>query len=264
MASTIPAWKRLFGEGGFAWSFRMRSGQVDEFFAPTPDGPSILEERRHCLSEAPDRYLAETPAAAPLIRELHAIATGAGFLSPSVPSDLRAMAQHLEPDLLLVDAGSLALVAACVCFPSSWNLHHAMGKPIHQVHEVVPQLNPSIGPQIERFLRSVPPGKAFLRENWSLTHSAHRNYHPDLNRPKLDASTPLESIHLRLEHQLFTAIPGGILMGIRIGTCPLTDLRADQETWRNLTEIIRTMPDDVAAYKSMLAARDAIAAAMGA
>jgi hypothetical protein len=40
--STEPSWKRLFSEGGFAWSFRMRPGDVREFFSPQDDSGAVL------------------------------------------------------------------------------------------------------------------------------------------------------------------------------------------------------------------------------
>jgi hypothetical protein len=257
-----PSWKRLFAEGGFAWSFRMRPGDVREFFSPQDESGSILTEKRHSLDEHPSRYCATTPAAQPLIDALCGMAASLGLFPPDDPRDLLHFARCVEPDILLMDSATMTLAAGCVCMPSSWSLDHAIGKSMHAVHDVVPRLNPQIGDKIEQFLNKVPQGKAFLRENWSLTRSADLNYHPDLLRPKLDATASPDTVFLRIEHQLFTAIPGGILMGLRIGTCPLTDLAADPDVWRNLTEIIRTMPDDVAGYKSMLAARDPLAGRM--
>lgn len=257
-----PSWKRLFSEGGFAWSFRMRPGDVRGFFSPADEGGAVLTEKRRSLDRHPSRYLATTPAAQPLIDAVHDMAVSWGSVAHDDPRDLLHLARTLEPDLLLMDSATMTLAAGCVCMPSSWSLAHAMGKPMHAVHDVVPRLNPQIGDKIDQFLKKVPQGKAFLRENWSLTRTADLNYHPDLHRLKLDSSATPDEVFLRIEHQLFTAIPGGILMGIRIETCPLTDLAADADVWRNLTEIIRTMPDDVAGYKSMLAARDPLAERM--
>ena len=257
-----PSWKRLFAEGGFSWSFRMRPGDARGFFAPQDDDGFVLAEKRATLDAHPDRYVAFTTDAQPLIDAVIDLAVSWGHIAPDTPRDLLHLARLWQPDILLMDAASMSLVAGCVCMPSSWSLTHTLGKPVHAIHDAVPRLNPQIGGQIDRFLLRIPPGKAFLRENWSLTRTADFNYHPDLKRRKLDASVAIEELFLRLEHQLFTSIPGGVLMGIRIETCPLADLAADPVVWRNLTEIIRTMPDDVATYKSMLAARDPLAALM--
>jgi hypothetical protein len=254
--TTEPSWKRLFSEGGFAWSFRMRPGDARTFFAPQDEGGNILPEKRRALLEHPTRYCAATPAAPPLIDALCGMAASMGLLAADAPRDLRHIAGFLEPDILLMDSATMVLVAGCVCMPSSWSLGHAIGKPMHAVHDVVPRLNPQIGDKIGQFLNRIPQGKAFLRENWSLTRTPDHDYHPDLGRPRLDSDVTPDDIFLRIEHQLFTALPGGILMGLRIETCPFAALAADPVVWRNLTEIIRTMPDNVAGYKGMRAARD--------
>ena len=67
---------------------------------------------------------------------------------------------------------------------------------------------------------------------------------------------------LRVEQQLFTGIPGGVLMGIRIRVCLVAELAAEPQVWRAVYNKIRTMPDDVAAYKGMLTAREAMLSEM--
>jgi len=255
-------WQRLFPQGGFAWSLRMRPGDLRTFFTPQDPGGSLLEQKRAILDQHPSRHLATTPLAPPLVGALADLLENNGLLPPHTPHDLSAIARAVEPDILLMDSATMTLAAACVCMPSSWSLDHAIGKPMHAIHQGVPRLNDQLGDKIGQFLDKLPQGKSFLRENWSITRTADLNYHPALLRPKLDAAATPDTVFLRIEHQLFTAIPGGILMGIRIHTCPLTDLAADPAVWHNLTEIIRTMPDDVAAYKSMLAARTPLARRM--
>lgn len=259
---TTPAWKRLFQKHEFDWSFRMRPGNARAFFADTEDGGSILREKQSSLMTHPGRHLGETPAAAPLVSQLAALMQSWGLAMPSDPSDFASLARMVEPDIMLMDAATKSLAAACVCMPSSWDLRHALGKPVHAVHDVVPQLNEKIGSHIDRFLGSIPIGKSFCRENWSITLSPERNYHPALNREKPTPATPPLDLFLRLEHQLFTALPDGVLMGIRIHTTPFAEIHRDPETWHSLTEIIRSMPDDVAHYKGMLQYRIPLAEAM--
>ena len=67
----------------------------------------------------------------------------------------------------------------------------------------------------------------------------------------MDESLTLDEVFLRIEHQLFTGIPSGVLMGIRIEVCPLRELATDSEVWRCAAETLRSMPADVAEYKSM-------------
>lgn len=260
----VPFWKHLFSDAGFSWEFRMRPGRAESFFAAHDEVGRLLAEKNQWLDADPGLYTAVTPAGEELVAAAWGLALGWGQVEDpgDAGRDLLSLARRWEPDLLLLNHAGMSVAAGCVCMPSSWDLRHVAGKALQEVHELVPRLNPEIGDKISRFLARVQPGKAFCRENWSLTRSAERNYHPGLRRRRLDETVTLDEIFLRVEHQLFTGVPGGVLMGIRIETCPLAELSADPDVWRITTEKIRTMPDDVAAYKSMDTARDAIVRAM--
>ncbi|PXA03210.1 hypothetical protein DDZ13_13385 [Coraliomargarita sinensis] len=257
-------WQRTFNNKGFDWSFRIRTGQARDFFSPTPEGPRILEHKRNVLKSDSSRYLAECEDAKPLVRRLYEQAVSWGILSrkDAHPHDLRSLSLQLEPDILLVDGSSLAFLAGSVCMPSSWSLNRTLGKPVHEVHAAVPKLNEKIGQHIDRFLRSIPSGKSFYRENWSITLTDELDYHPDLKRPRPNQDTAVEDLYLRLEHQLFTSVNYGIIMAIRIETVPFESIRKHPQTWNNLAETIRSMPDDVADYKGMLHYRDSLAEQM--
>ncbi|NNC89626.1 MAG: DUF3445 domain-containing protein [Akkermansiaceae bacterium] len=256
----VPFWKGLFVPGEFGWTFRMRPGDAESFFAPQDESGRLLAEKRKWLDADGGLYTAVTPPGEPLVAALWDLAREWGHVSR--PEDgsrsLLELARRWEPDILLVDAETVTVAAGCVCFPSSWSLQSAAGKRVHEVHGLVPRLNAQIGGKIDRFLSRLQPGKAYRRENWGVTRSPERNYHPDLGRPRLDATVTLGELFLRVEQQVFTSLPGGVLMGIRIETCPLADLAADPEAWNAFAEKVRTMPDDVAVYKGMLSAQDAI------
>ena len=260
----MPFWKKLFAAGDFEWAFRMRAGDAREFFAPQDESGRLLAEKNQALDQAAERYVVALREAQPLVDHLWTMAlewdhirTGA-----STPRDLVQLARHWEPDVLLMESSTMNVVAGAVCMPSSWELRHAIGKTVQAVHDIVPRLNPQIGEKIGTFLRQIPPGKAFRRENWSFTREPENNYHPALQRRKLDETITIEEIHFRAEQQLFCHIPGAVLMGIRIQHCPLTELAQDAAIWCHLAQKIRTMPDDVADYKSMLRARDPLFALM--
>ncbi|BCX46330.1 conjugal transfer coupling protein traG [Haloferula helveola] len=263
-AGDEPFWRRLFAPGSFEWAFKMRAGDARSFFAPAdPDG-RLLRERAERLDRHPERYAGSTEEGRPLIAEMWKLAAGWGQVDAPGDGDagIHALSRQWEPDLLVMDHAHSSMVAGAVCFPSSWSLRHALGKPVEEIHAFVPQLNPQIGERIRRFLASLSPGKSFRRENWGLTRSGEYDYHPDLGRRRLDESVGLDEVFLRVEHQLFTGIPGGVLMGLRIEVCPLLELSEDREVWSCLSEKLRTMPDDVAGYKGIAAAQRAIVAQM--
>jgi hypothetical protein len=238
----------------------MRRGDAERFFAPRDQGGELLAEKRRWLDKAPGTFAVVTPRGEPLVAALWDMALGWGHVR--APGDgrreLADLGRQWEPDLLLMDRETMTVAGGCVCMPSSWSLLDAAGKTLHEVHELVPRLNRQIGGQIERFLVRLDPGKAFRRENWGLTRSGDQNYHPMLGRRRLDETVVLDEVFLRVEQQLFTGVPGGVLMGIRIETCPLAELAADPAVWRLAAGQLRTMPDDVAAYKGLGSARAAI------
>jgi len=249
-----PFWKRLFAPGGFEWAFRMRKGEAASFFARQDESGLLLKQRSQQLDENLERYLACTAEGEKLVEQTWELALGWEQVVATERDDLNSLSKQWEADLLFMDRATGTVAAGAVCFPSSWDLRHAIGKTLDEVHGVVPRLNPQIGEMIRRFLEKLEPGKSYCRENWSFTRSDELDYHPDLNRPRLDDSLTLGEVHLRIEHQLFTGLPDGVLMGIRIETTPLKDLAQDAVVWKTTAEKLRTMPDDVAVYKSMDAA----------
>lgn len=239
-------------DSDFRWKMRMRSGKGSPFFEPASGSSPIQQERLRWLETNPDRYLVISPGAVPL---LHDCLGSAGIprheWHGDPAGDGQTLARLWEDDFLLLCGGTYRLVGGCVCLPSSWDLGSSIGLTLTEIHHRVPGLNETIGDPIARFLEKLPAGETFHRENWSLTRSGERNYHPDLERPAIDPSSTLEELHFRIEHQAFRKMPYGVVMGIRIEPVPLTDLAEDFEFLRHLHRQLRTMPDAVARYKKL-------------
>jgi hypothetical protein len=256
--------EKLIPGGDFRWGIGAGLADAESFFAPEDPSGGLLREKRKWLDAEPGLYLGLTPEASGMVSAAWELALQWGHVNEPVDGrTLENLARGWEPDLLLVSGEDMALVAGAVCFPSSWDLRRAIGKPLQEVHEVVPRLNAQVGGKVARFMTALQEGKSYGRINWSLTRTAERNYHPALGRKKLDAGVTLEELHLRIEHQMFCAAGDGVLMGLRIEPVPLVDLASHMETWEGLREKIRTMPRDVAEYKGMDTARAAILEVMG-
>ena len=232
----------------------MRKGDAKSFFARQDESGELLLKRNRQLDESFERYLACTEKGEKLVGEAWDLALRWEQVIAKEPRNLKLLSEQWEADLLFMDRQTSQVAAGSVCFPSSWDLRHAIGKTLDQVHGVVPRLNLKIGEMIQRFLEKLEPGKSYCRENWSFTRSDALDYHPNLNRKRLDETLSLDEVYLRIEHQLFTGLSDGALMGIRIETTPLKELAEDPSVWDITAEKLRTMPDDVARYKSMDAA----------
>ena len=102
------------------------------------------------------------------------------------------------------------------------------------------------------------PDIASLRANWGLSRSPELNLHPKREVPRLDASVTIEEVWLRVEHQALIALPrtGGVLFGIRVVVHPLAEVKRDAEAARGLRRALQTMPEPMAVYKGIAAARD--------
>jgi hypothetical protein len=260
----------LFPAEDYRLQMRFERGSVAGFFAPTECHAELISQRRHWLQSAPQTYAALLPGGIPLLEETIKMAGGwqtgvefAGLPDGTPCQRCLALGEVLEPDYLLLkpgDDGSFQLLGGCVCFPSSWTLAEKIGRPLEFIHGVVPGLNAQLGNQIHGFLNQIKPGLAWQRTNWGLSRSAELNQHPERALPRLAASVRLEEVWLRVEHQALVALPRnqGILFGIRIATHPLAELKKDPAVASRLSRALQTLPEDLARYKNLAAARSSI------
>jgi hypothetical protein len=258
----------LFPDEDYRFQLRFERSEPAKFFGPTPAHEKLVAERCHWIETDPNRYAALLCEGEPLLVETLGLASAWGTLSQSYPdsgpqtpwTNCLNLGLQWEPDYLLLKLDGVQfprLVGGSVCFPSSWSLAEKIGKPLQMIHDVVPGLNSTIGPQISAFLARLRPGIAWMRQNWGLSRSAELNQHPARQLRKLDCAVGLDEVWLRIEHQALVALPGskGILFGIRIATHPLQQLREQATVAKGLSRALRTMPTAMAAYKGLAECR---------
>ncbi|MFZ1813996.1 MAG: DUF3445 domain-containing protein [Rhizobiaceae bacterium] len=176
-------------------------------------------------------------------------------------------AMLVQEDLVLLrrDDTGWRLVAASLCFPSSWRLAEKYGQPLQEVHQPVPGFGPGTrnAGMIERIFDNLQPDLPVWRMNWSL-YSDDRLYHADRSQEHLkrlsDGITP-EISFLRVEHQTLRklAASGFILFTIRIHVDPLASLARHAERRRiasGLIESLKRLDDEQVAYKGIANGRD--------
>jgi len=171
-----------------------------------------------------------------------------------------ALGEAWEADFLLLKLdgdGRIRLHGGCVCFPSSWRLTEKMGRPLEEIHDPVPTLNASLAPSIASFLSRLRPGPAWLRSNWGMARTPELNLHPDRQMPRLTLPLEAGEVWVRIENQALVLLPQsrGILFGIRLEILSLAKVKSQPAAARGLHRALRTMPESIAEYKGLAAAR---------
>jgi dimethylamine monooxygenase subunit A len=145
------------------------------------------------------------------------------------PGDIAAAGLLVQEDLVLMRKSSdgWRLVAASLCFPSSWSLREKIGKPLHLVHGPVPGFNTGTrnAAMIERMFDNLRPEQPVMRWNWSL-YGTKELYHPapeNQQKRRFGEGDIAGRVTLRLERQTLRKLPqsGAILFTIRIYIDPL-------------------------------------------
>lgn len=257
----------LFPDADYRHHLSVKRGDLRRFFAPRADHDEVIAERNRWLDETPENYAATIESAAPVLDETTAVLNRSGD-SLNVDDSLGkaiALGRRYEPDIVLLEKQpdeTFHVVAGCVCFPSSWSFPEKLGLPLDAVHSVVPDLNSAIGAPIARFLGKMQPGASWERSNWGLSASPERNQHPARRIDRLQSPVALERVWLRVEDQILSILPEtkALLFGIRIVTCRLDHLRADEpEAAAGLRRALETLPESMARYKNVGAVRTQIA-----
>jgi hypothetical protein len=258
--------------------------EKDRLFATVPDSvfvarPDTAEAQREVL----DALAVYLPERFPDIyrRDGDAMTIGANGrrvpLDPDDPSPLKTASLLVPEDLVLMRKcyDGWRLVAASLCFPSSWSLAEKFDRPMQVIHTTVPAFGPGtrMAELIARIFDSLKVELPAERFNWSLQENADL-YHP---RSKSDrdsqaeamggflAGQAAETVHIRVERQTLRKMPvsGDILFTIRIFLDPISVLeshRAGPELAQGLRKQLAALNADQAAYKGLAEGRERIAA----
>lgn len=278
-------WVNVLPDEDYQHSFGLKAGSAAAFFAPTERHVDLLAQRRHWLRNDTVCCAALLPGAEPLLEETIALARSFGApvsdparceahqehagSEPGAPmktanafAHCLALGEAWEPDYLLLKqdsaTGRFHLLGGCVCFPSSWRFEEKVGKPLEVIHTPVPHLNEQLASPIHNFLSRLKPGAAWCRANWGLSRSPELNQHPARGLPKLRPPLREDEVWLRVEDQALVALPEsrGVLFGIRMTVLPLAEVKRHPAAARGLARALRTMPEAMLDYKSLLAAKD--------
>ncbi len=150
------------------------------------------------------------------------------------------------------------IVAASVCFPSSWVLREKIGKVMHDVHAPVPgyQKGTRNAGMIERIFDNLLVEQPVERFNWSV-YNDDELYHCDRAGEHFpDHAQGEHDYFLRVEHQTLRKLPvsGDIVFSIRIHLDPIEALnnRKDKaQLTKDFIATIQSMNEDEQDYKGL-------------
>lgn len=146
------------------------------------------------------------------------------------------------------------LVAASLCFPSSWNLAEKFGKPLPQIHKPVPGANKKLDPMIHRIFDNLRPEMAVWRENWSLYGDRELRHAKGPHHAGSEHDKSGDDAYLRREYQTLHRLPVSrdILFTIRVLVEPLEIIENQNNPGAIATTLlaqIQAMSADEKAYK---------------
>ncbi len=232
----------------------------DDLEADRADKATLLADRYHDVVAVTDG--SEAPAA-----EVHEAIVGhlraAGHPVPPDPGSrhpIEAAARLVQEDLVVLehDGTEWCLTAACVCFPTRWDLASKRGRSMAAIHEPVPRYDTDLGRQTDRFFDRLHVDKPVWRSNWTIDADWSHRLEPStradpasIDAGPLGATEVAERLCLRLEYQTLRRMPlhDSILFTIRILRRPLQSVLLDGSA-QGLADALVSMPDDVAVYKS--------------
>ncbi|WP_169544141.1 heme-dependent oxidative N-demethylase family protein [Sneathiella aquimaris] len=237
--------------------------EVDEnYLSQTAQKRNLLTNKRpHVLATLPGSENAQSHILDLVRQELnihHPTVDQSPAYKPAGP--LAQAASLVQEDLVLMQevGGVFKLTAACVCFPSGWDLTEKVGHAISDIHIPVPDLNNRIGPSIDRFFSHLNPRKKVQRFNWGLFDDdalfqpgSHENR--QIGNDRVTEQTIGDALFFRVEKQTLQRLPENrdTLFSIRIFNTPLSEVVSDQDRAARLLHALTTMDAPVRRYKAV-------------
>lgn len=215
----------------------------DQVFATLPQGEqgsreTLLLLKDYLSQNFPERF----PNGVTVDESLHPLEAAALL----VQEDLVVMSPHED---------QWVLTAACVCFPSRWDLTEKVGANLHEIHGPVPHYAERIGDATNAMFGKFTQDRPVWRVNWTILDS------PDLFQPSgalrdVARSEPQEgafgdTTYFRTERQTLRVLPSGdVLFTIRNRVNSLNELATISPEFReNLGLTLATTSDETRGYK---------------
>jgi len=257
---------------GWRMAMGLRPLHLEHWLEVDERRDSELEQKRRLLDTAYDVVVATTPEGDEGSRELLAEVTS--FLEvhqPHLALDVRgdehpvaAAARLVQEDLcVLVHSDAWRLQAACVCFPSRWNLASKLATTLDDIHRPVPNYDAELSGPTNAFFGRLKPERSFWRLNWTLIDS------PALHQPTVARRSPhgdLADWFFRVERQTLRRLAhsDAIVFTIRNYVTSAKELcDTHEEFGATLLLNLDTAPEAMQSYKGWSGVADRLRASLG-
>lgn len=169
---------------------------------------------------------------------------------------LEAASLLVQEDLVVMSPkdDQWVLTAACVCFPSRWDLTEKLGQDLFAIHEPVPDFNNRIGAATNTMFGKFTADRPVWRINWTVLDTAElflpsgssRRVHTPTDGQEFGDST-----YFRTERQTLRVLPSGdVLFTIRTYVDSLNSIDARYPEFREqLGQTIETVSPQMREYK---------------
>lgn len=181
-----------------------------------------------------------------------------GVDAPATAGDLHPLERAgriVQEDLCVMvqSTDGWRLDAGVLCFPTFWNLHDKLGKPLAAVHGPVAHYHDELETRVDRFFDRLRADAPVWRRNWGVSPL------PLLHLPKAKAGLPWsehvddegEPLWFRSERQTLRRLPrsGAVLFTIRVQLAPLGVVIAMPGLAERLLASLESWDDAEVAYK---------------
>lgn len=222
------------------------------------DQAAWIEPKNDLMDAEPDAVFASIIGSMPgQIEAAQLVSSACGqSIDPGEPP-LFAASRLVSDDLVLMEMrdGAWTNTALCLCSPTFFSAHEAIGKSLFGLHRPVPGGDPGLGGRISRVFSLLRDELVLERHNWTVQWSEGR-YTPDgtpLRAAAAAAATTeaKDQLHLRVERQTIRRLPqtGAVLFTIRIRLYRLADLLAEDELALAFQQAWQDAGPEVRAYK---------------
>jgi len=238
----------------------------DDAFRAHPDTLDAQQKVLDLVADyLPDHYPDLYRAKADCI-EIVPTGTAVPLHHPDTPPLERA-ARLVQDDLVIMRPGAngYELVAAAVCFPSSWTLSEKFGLPLDAIHRPVPGYDGKMARRMDLIFDRLPPDQIVWRSNWSIYDTDDLPIFKSSARfSHLADDIEFDGAYMRVERQTLRRLPDSrdLLFTIMIYLDPLRKLRDhpdSQSLAHGLREQLLALDPDQLGYKHLTTRRKQLA-----